>query len=584
MKRITLPMIVLVAASSAVLAQDPTRPPTPPAKPAPAAKPASAPRATPAPRLYSPDFDGYISRLDIDAINEQTRDAMRTAMDQSRIAMDQSRIDVEQIREQTRAAMEAARPWIDDAARSATLSAMTAITPMAPMPPLAFNFNLDRADRRMPPQGWAPADPADSLYRVARDALNRGDYGRAARMFADIQKNYSRSAYQTESQYWEAWARYKIGTTDELHQAAKLLEPLVGKATANGSSENKYYNSGDGRRTSDNDILTLYARINGALAMRGDHDAAAKVERAASTPGAPCDQEDQQVRTEALNALSQMDPAGALPYLRKVLDRKDECSAPLRTNAVFMLGRRTDPESAALLMSIAKSDPNMNVRTSAINFLARIPGDAGLNALEDMLKNEQDERIQRAAVHALMQSDNPRAHANMGALIARKDAPVGLRIEAINSFNSERATTDDASYLRGLFSKADNDQIKNAIVNAVSRIGGPENDQWVMGVVHSNESSSVKANALARFVRSTTVATADLAKLYDESGESLEIRRQVVSILGQRRDQAAADKLYDIVKTATVVSLKMQAMNALANRKDPRAVQLLTDILDGKTP
>ena len=47
-------------------------------------------------------------------------------------------------------------------------------------------------------------DPADSLYRTARDVLNRGDYGRAARMFNDLQKNYPKSAYQAESQYWEA--------------------------------------------------------------------------------------------------------------------------------------------------------------------------------------------------------------------------------------------------------------------------------------------------------------------------------------------------------------------------------------------
>ena len=39
----------------------------------------------------------------------------------------------------------------------------------------------------------------------------------------------------------------------------------------------------------------------------------------------------------------------------------------------------------------------------------------------------------------------------MRALIDRKDAPMNLRIEAINSFNNDRATTEDAAYLRSLY-------------------------------------------------------------------------------------------------------------------------------------
>ena len=403
-----------------------------------------------------------------------------------------------------------------------------------------------------------------------------------------MQKNYPKSAYQTESQYWEAWARYKIGTTEELRAAAKILEPLasrVAPAQSNDGSGQRIFYAVDGRRTSDNDILALYARINGALAQRGDADAAKKVEGIAKMQGAPCDREDIQVRTEALNALSQMDPTQALPILRRVIDRKDDCSAELRRNAVFILGRRADADAQGILMGVAKSDPNITVRTEAINYLSRIPGDAGINALEEMLRTEQDERIQRAAVHALMSSDNQRARSSMRALIDRKEAPLNLRIEALNSFSSERATNDDAAYLRGLFAKADNDQMKNAIVNAVSRMGGSENDQWVIMVARNNsESSNVRSNALSRLSRSPTITTGDLMKLYDASSESSEIRSRIISLLGSRKDPEATDKLIEIVRTSTVVQNRTQAINALTNKKDPRATQALMDILDGKKP
>jgi HEAT repeat protein len=470
----------------------------------------------------------------------------------------------------------------------ASMAPMAAMAPMAPVAPMGI-YSSDRFDRIVARAPWAPQDAADSLYRVARDLLNRGDWGRAARMFSDLQKNHPKSAYVNDSQYYEAYARYKIGTTDELRAAARILEPLASRITpsvSNASSPRAFGVADMARRaTSDNDILALYARINGVLAQRGDADAAAKVAKAAQVQGAPCDQEDISLKSEAMSALNQMDPAQALPILRRVLERRDECSAGLRRNAVFILGRRADNESAAVLMQVAKSDPNTSVRTEAINYLSRIPGDAGLNALEDMLRNEQDERIQRAAVRALMSSDNQRARSSMRALIDRKDAPLNLRIEAINSFNSERATNDDATYLRSLFGKADNDQLKNAIVNAATRIGGQENDQWVMQIArNANESSSVRSNALSRLSRSPTLTTGDLAKLYDASGESYEMRNRIISMLGNRKDAEATDKLIDIVRNSTVLNHRTMAINALIAKKDPRATQLLTDILDGKKP
>ena len=45
------------------------------------------------------------------------------------------------------------------------------------------------------PVPWAVEDPADSLYRAARDALNRNDYTRAADLFRKIRDTYPKSQY-----------------------------------------------------------------------------------------------------------------------------------------------------------------------------------------------------------------------------------------------------------------------------------------------------------------------------------------------------------------------------------------------------
>ena len=85
----------------------------------------------------------------------------------------------------------------------------------------------DKLINSRPPAAWAQQDPADSLYRVAREALNRGEYRRGAQLFSEIHKKYPRSQYAVHSAYWEAFARYRVGGTDDLKEALKILEERI---------------------------------------------------------------------------------------------------------------------------------------------------------------------------------------------------------------------------------------------------------------------------------------------------------------------------------------------------------------------
>src|SRR5579885_348246 len=240
MKRITLSMLLLLLFSAATIssAQIPS---TPPARPAPVAPAAPVPMApmTPMAPMAAPTPRAF------DEMAVSTR-AMEAAM--ARADRELAATTRELDRESARMAQEFAR---------------TAA-------PYAGYASGDRFDRITAPPAWAPNDPADSIYRVARELLNRGDWGRAARMFADIQKNYPNSAYEKDAPYYEAYARYKIGTTEELRQAARILEPIAARLTpASDATVRRGAGRGFGYiqefsvdRRSDNDVLGLYARIN----------------------------------------------------------------------------------------------------------------------------------------------------------------------------------------------------------------------------------------------------------------------------------------------------------------------------------
>jgi len=635
MKRITLAFVSLVAGSVVGIAQEPTPParPVPAPAPVPAPRPekapvAPAPRAMPVPRVYRDfDFD-----LDQEHVREMERQAQEMAREHVRIDQEQmremtrqaqemareaARIDQEQVREMSRQAQEMARNFNADrfaqqaremardfnymqAPVAVPVPPMPPMPAMAPMAPMAIPFRRDFTDRPVP-LPWIQGDPADSVYRIARDALNNGDYGRAARMFNEVVSKYgSKSQLTDASQYYEAMARYKIGTTDELRQAAKILKPMVAKvpirASTSGATETRVSVpsgcGGFGCTTTwvsnrggygDSEVVALYTRVNGALAQRGDPEGQAELNKLnTSVSGTVCDREDVDFKSEILNNIARMDAPTWMPTVKKVLERKDDCSAPLRRTAVFILGGKSEGEAGPLLISVAKSDPSVEVRMSAINFLGKIPGDAGLATLEELLKNDQDERIQRAAIRSLNASDNPRARSGIRPLIDRKDAPMRLRIEAINSFSSDRTTTEDAAYLRGLYPRAENDEMRDAILNTLSRLGGVDNDAFVLSVAkNSNESSRLRSQALSRLSRSPTVTSADLAKIYD-AADSYDVRSRIVQLLGNRKDSESADKLIDIAKTSTVPQIRKEAIQAITRRNDPRATQLFNDLIEGK--
>src|SRR5947209_3275364 len=62
-----------------------------------------------------------------------------------------------------------------------------------------------------PPAAWSDADPADSLWRAARRALDQKDYEAAARMYDVIASRYPRSDYAPDALYWKGFALYRSG-------------------------------------------------------------------------------------------------------------------------------------------------------------------------------------------------------------------------------------------------------------------------------------------------------------------------------------------------------------------------------------
>jgi TolA-binding protein/HEAT repeat protein len=429
----------------------------------------------------------------------------------------------------------------------------SAVTPMA----------RTSADFRVTvPPSWAPQDVADSVWRNARELLNRGEYGQAVQAFRSIPQRYPNSEYAPEAAYYQAFALFRIGGNAELREALQALD----------ASRTKYPNA-----RSKTEASSLATRIRGALANRGDAEARAELTRTTTEAGSLCDREEQAVQQEAMNQLSRMEGSNINDLINRVLTRKDECAIPLRRTAVFLVGNRRDAQAISILSGVARNDPSVDVRVEAIGVIGRLPNEEGVTVLEELTRSD-DERIQRSAIRALVRHPSARARTSVRGLVERDDVSERVRSEALGAFDAERATADDVAWLRALYAKVTTPSLKTRTLAAIVRVGGPEVDQWLVTLARDdNQPSEIRATAMRRIGDSMSIA--DLGRLYD-SATNRRFRSEVISALGKRKEDGATDKLIEIIKNGTDPQLRSAAISAVVGKNDARAQQLLLEIIN----
>ena len=437
---------------------------------------------------------------------------------------------------------------------------------------------FDQQSDLLPPEAWAKADPADSLYRLAREAMARGDYKRAAEIFHRIPERYPQSAYASQSIYYEAFALYRSGGDDDLSTARDRLKQLKQK-------DAKIWKS---------DGAVLFTRVCGELAKRGDQDCAKSTYDAAEGgndvvsgqaltipgQGRSCDpdaDENNDERIMALQALLNMDAERAMPILKQVLARRDACSVALRRKAVFLVSQKRTAETASLLMSVARSDPDQETREQAVFWLSQVPGSTPL--LEEILKGNGDENIKDKALFALSQQNEPRAAQILRDFAARENENSDLREKAI-FWLGQRHSTENTEFLRGLYSRLTNQDLREKILFSLSQQKGAGNEQWLMNIaVNPKEDIELRKKALF-WAGQSGVAISEMSKLYDRVNDS-EMKEAIIFGLSQRqRDPGAMDKLFDIAKNEKDAELRKKAIFWLGQSRDPRVQQFLMDLIN----
>jgi len=450
-----------------------------------------------------------------------------------------------------------------------------------------------------PPEPSPQADPADSLYRRARQALNRSSYYDAATLFGQIRSKYPKSAYAPDSYYWEAYSQYRRGGRESLQKAMTLLDEQK-QAFPNASTRK----TGDAR--------SLEARIQGELARHGDERAAvalAEAGRAATAPPSPpsppaavvapapraapaalarvsersedsaCRDSEDDVQTAALNALMQMDSERAIPILKKVLARRDDASLCLRRKAVFLVSQHEDAGTEEILLSAARTDPDAEVRGQAVFWLSQVDSPSATAALDSIATGSKDPDVQEKAIFALGQQDTPEARRALRRFAERSDISDELRGKAV-FWLGQSDDPENAAFLRTLFGRVKDEEQKERILFSIGQSDDAGSSKFLAEVARNQaESIETRKKALFWLGQREETTGADLASIYGTFADR-EIKEQLLFVLSQKDEKAATDKLIDIAKREPDKELRKKAIFWLGQSNDPRVAEILTELLE----
>jgi HEAT repeat protein len=412
-------------------------------------------------------------------------------------------------------------------------------------------------------------DPTDSLWRAARQALNRADYQAAANLYGDLMRRYPNATRAGDALYWAAFALYK---NDNLDHARSLL-----------FTQQQRYSKAATRR----DGETLLARVQAALAKQGDAEAAAWIAAHAQSTAdtgarhgetCPGEDDDDDMRVAALNGLLQMDATNAVPILKKVLARRDSCSAGLRRKAVFLLSQKHTGETEDLLLDVAQHDPDSEVRQQAVFWLSQVPTDRAVGMLDSILRTTGDEELREKAVFALSQQHSPRAGQILRSYAENATAPSDAREKAI-FWLGQQHSSENAAFLRSLYAKLADEELKEKVIFSLSQMHDGDNTRWLMDIA-LNEREPIEMRKKALFWAGQTGGDlTQLSGLYDRM-QNREMKEQLIFVYSQRHEGAAVDRLIQIAKTEQDKELRKKAIFWLGQSHDPRAAQVLLEIID----
>ena len=393
-------------------------------------------------------------------------------------------------------------------------------------------------------QGQKANTASMQIFREGRDFIEAQNWQKAAEKFNDFIKGYPKDKDLDAALYWYAYALQKQGMNE---QAVPPLVQLM-----------KRFPNSSWRREAEATLVVLGRKDLVEERLQQDN----------------CE-----IKILALQSLFQADEERAIGLVLESLKTTPPPCQGFQAAAVSMLGSHRSPRAIPILLDIARSNPDLKLRLTAIKRLGDQQNEQVTDELIKLYDTDRTKEVRAQILRALVESRTPRGTAKVLEIARASDDPAARQF-ALRYLGNMK----DAASLEELIRIYDADktrEIRSQILRALSERDEPRARAKLMEIARTGDTPEIRIEAIRRLHDHGRIAIDDLLQLYN-SETNLEIKRGLLRTLAENKDARAQAKLFEVARSAESMELRAYAIRVLGGHDDEQSVTQLVAMYDSE--
>jgi HEAT repeat protein len=382
------------------------------------------------------------------------------------------------------------------------------------------------------------------IFREGRDFIEAQNWQRAADKFNDFITGYPKDRDLDAALYWYGYALQKQGRKDE---AATPLLRLISR-----------FPSSSWRQ-----------EAQALLVVLGRKDA---VDQA-------LDRDDCEIKILALQSLFQADEERAIGIVTEALRANPAKCQGFQAAAVSMLGSHGGARVVPILLDIARSNPDLKLRLTAIRRLGELKSDQVTDELIKIYEADRTKEIRAQILRGLVEGHTARGAAKVME-IARASDDVAARQYAIRYIGemNDAASLDE---LIRIFDADKTKEIRSQIIRALAEREDARARAKLFDIARQGETPELRIEAIRRLGDHGRISIDEILQLYT-SETNVQIKQSLLRAFAESNDPRAVGKLFDIARGNDAIELRTYALRRLGEKDDEQTVNQLVTFYDGE--
>jgi HEAT repeat protein len=286
--------------------------------------------------------------------------------------------------------------------------------------------------------------------------------------------------------------------------------------------------------------------------------------------------EDLKLRQRAAYAIGESHDRTALATIQSLYDTVTE--REIRRSLIHAAGNNEDRDAAlAFLLKVARSDQDREARRTAIRQLGEFDREPVVDELMKLYAGDSDVEVKRTVLHALSEMKNQRAQSRL-LEVARTDTNAEMRRTAIRVLGERgEAAIDD---LLRLYDAEQSVEVRRTILQSLGEIKSPRVEDKLFQVASADENLELRRQAIrALGERAGQRSLKFLSDMAEKTDGNAEVQVQAVRAISERPKDESVPILIRIARTHPNPVVRRQAIRALGESGDPRAVEFFREVL-----